>query len=153
MTNLNLKVGDMVKLRNGDTVGPLVLYSSLRPDLGFTTESRRYKGYTPMWAESGQNEFFFTYIRPELDIVSVVKTEPTPEAQLSNQQRMVLKHLKKTKGLTVREAMVEYSISSLTKRIQELRGHGYDIVSHSKKHPVTGQRYVRYTLEAQKNEG
>jgi biotin operon repressor len=44
--------------------------------------------------------------------------------------------------------MIEYSISSLTKRIQELRDMGYDIVSHKKAHPVTGQRYVRYTLQA-----
>jgi biotin operon repressor len=43
--------------------------------------------------------------------------------------------------------MIEYSISSLTKRIQELRDMGYDIVSNKKAHPVTGQRYVRYTLQ------
>ena len=64
----------------------------------------------------------------------------------TTQHANILKHLKTTKGLTVREALIEYSISSLTKRIQELRGMGYDIVSHPKKHPVTGQRYVRYTL-------
>lgn len=64
----------------------------------------------------------------------------------NTQHANILKHLKTTKGLTVREALIEYSISSLTKRIQELRGMGYDIVSHPKKHPVTGQRYVRYTL-------
>ncbi|MDB9962852.1 helix-turn-helix domain-containing protein [bacterium] len=65
---------------------------------------------------------------------------------MKNQHNLILKHLRKTKGLTVREAMVEYSISSLTKRIQELRNKGYDIVSTRKSHPVTGQKYVRYTL-------
>jgi nicotinate-nucleotide pyrophosphorylase len=65
---------------------------------------------------------------------------------MRNQHNLILKHLRKTKGLTVREAMVEYSISSLTKRIQELRNKGYDIVSTRKTHPVTGQKYVRYTL-------
>jgi hypothetical protein len=65
---------------------------------------------------------------------------------MRNQHNLILKHLRKTKGLTVREAMVEYSISSLTKRIQELRNKGYDIVSTRKSHPVTGQKYVRYTL-------
>ncbi len=65
---------------------------------------------------------------------------------MKTQHEKILKHLKKTKGLTVREALVEYSISSLTKRIQELRKQGHDIVSVPKRHPVTGQRYVRYTL-------
>ena len=64
----------------------------------------------------------------------------------NTQHTKILKHLRTTKGLTVREALIEYSISSLTKRIHELRGEGYDIVSTTKNHPVTGQRYVRYTL-------
>lgn len=71
----------------------------------------------------------------------------------TTQHANILKHLKTTKGLTVREALIEYSISSLTKRVHELRGMGYDIVSHPKKHPVTGQRYVRYTLSSETEEG
>mgnify|MGYP000439308173 CR=1 FL=1 len=67
----------------------------------------------------------------------------------NTQHTNILKHLRTAKGLTVREALIEYSISSLTKRIQELRGMGYDIVSNPKKHPITGQRYVRYTLAEQ----
>jgi chromosomal replication initiation ATPase DnaA len=64
----------------------------------------------------------------------------------NTQHSNILKHLRTTKGITVREAMIEYHISSLTKRIHELRGLGYDIVSTRKSHPVTGQKYVRYTL-------
>ena len=64
----------------------------------------------------------------------------------NSQHTLILKHLRTTSGITVREAMIEYSISSLTKRIHELRGMGYDIHSNKKSHPVTGQRYVRYTL-------
>ena len=64
----------------------------------------------------------------------------------NTQHNNILKHLRTTKGLTVREALIEYSISSLTKRVHELREMGHDIVSNRKKHPVTGQRYVRYTL-------
>ena len=60
------------------------------------------------------------------------------------QHDMIIKHLRKAGSITVREAMVEYSISSLTKRINELRTIGYDIVSVTKYHPVTKQRYVRY---------
>lgn len=64
----------------------------------------------------------------------------------TTQHNMIIKHLQTTKGITVREAMIEYSISSLTKRIHELRGMGYDIESVRKQHPVTGQRYTRYHL-------
>lgn len=65
----------------------------------------------------------------------------------TRQHKLILKHLRTTKGITVREAMIEYSISSLTKRIHELRGLGYNILSTIKRHPVTKQRYVRYTLQ------
>lgn len=64
----------------------------------------------------------------------------------NTQHKLIIKHLETTNGITVREAMIEYSISSLTKRIHELRGMGYDIESVRKSHPVTGQRYTRYHL-------
>ena len=62
------------------------------------------------------------------------------------QNQTIMKHLKKAGSITVREAVVEYSIQSLTKRVQELRESGKHIMSHVKYHPVTGQKYVRYTL-------
>lgn len=65
---------------------------------------------------------------------------------MTTQHDNIIKHLRTANGLTVREALIEYSISSLTKRVHELRAMGYDIVSNKKNHPVTGQRYVRYTL-------
>ena len=64
-----------------------------------------------------------------------------------SQHQLIINHLKSTKGITVREAMIDYSISGLSKRIQELREQGFDILSVKKKHPITGQRYVRYILE------
>ena len=64
----------------------------------------------------------------------------------NTQHKMIIKHLETTNGITVREAMIEYSISSLTKRVHELLGLGYDIESVVKQHPVTGQRYTRYFL-------
>ena len=66
-----------------------------------------------------------------------------------SQHQLIMKHLKNTKGITVREAMIEYHVSSLSKRIQELRERGFDILSVKKKHPVTGQRYVRYVLQGE----
>jgi hypothetical protein len=64
------------------------------------------------------------------------------------QHQKIMTHLKKAGSITVREAMVEYSIQSLTKRIQELREMGHNIVSQIKHHPITGQKYTRYTLQA-----
>jgi len=64
------------------------------------------------------------------------------------QELKVLNHIKTAGSITVREALVEYSVNSLTKRISNLRAAGHSIVSNVKSHPVTGQRYVRYTLAA-----
>ena len=59
---------------------------------------------------------------------------------------MIIKHMKRTGSITMREALIDYSVQSLTKRIQELREAGYQIESVAKSHPTTGQRYTRYTL-------
>lgn len=64
-----------------------------------------------------------------------------------NQHEKIIKHLKATKGLTVREALIDYSIQSFTARITELRQMGYNIKGVKGKHPVTNQRYTRYVLE------
>ena len=64
------------------------------------------------------------------------------------QHQKLIAHFKKAGSITVREAMVEYSIQSLTKRIQELRDRGFPIASKTKYHPVTGQKYVRYVWAA-----
>lgn len=64
----------------------------------------------------------------------------------NTQHSKIMNHLRTAGSITVREAMIEYHVSSLTKRIHELRGLGIDIMSVTKRHPVTGQKYVRYTL-------
>jgi hypothetical protein len=60
------------------------------------------------------------------------------------QTEKLLKHFRNSGSITQREAIMDYSIQSLTRRITELRDRGYNIESHPKVHPVTGQRYVRY---------
>jgi hypothetical protein len=62
------------------------------------------------------------------------------------QLQLIAAHLKRTGSITMREALLDYSIQSLTKRISELRQAGMKIRSEEKKHPTTGQRYVRYVL-------
>lgn len=63
------------------------------------------------------------------------------------QTKLVLDHIQRTGSITQREAIMDHSVQSLTKRVAELRDLGYDIKSEFKKHPLTGQRYARYTLE------
>lgn len=62
------------------------------------------------------------------------------------QLETILSHMKRAKSISQREAMIDYSIQSLTKRISELREMGYNIKTVHKKHPVTGQRYARYVM-------
>lgn len=65
---------------------------------------------------------------------------------LSPQNLTLAKHLLRTGSITQREAIMDHSIQSLTKRIAELRAMGIEIESVHRNHPVTGQRYVRYVL-------
>lgn len=63
------------------------------------------------------------------------------------QNQKIIAHLKRTGSITQREAMIDYSIQSLTKRISELRDAGFKIISKVKHHPVTRQKYVRYEMK------
>lgn len=64
------------------------------------------------------------------------------------QGEKILAHMRASedKSITQREAYLDYSIQSFTKRISELRQQGYDIRGLTKKHPTTGQEYTRYYL-------
>lgn len=64
----------------------------------------------------------------------------------TTQHTKILNHLRATKGMTLREALLDYSIQSFPKRISELRQRGYRIDGVKSSHPVTGQRYTRYVL-------
>lgn len=71
-------------------------------------------------------------------------------AKMTTQNNLILNHMFRTGSITQREAIIDYSIQSLTKRISELRGLGYKIKSEKRLHPTTGQRYVRYVLNSKK---
>lgn len=63
-----------------------------------------------------------------------------------SQNEILIKHFKKARSISQREALVDYSIQSLTKRISELRSMGYKIKTVHKHHPITGQKYARYVM-------
>jgi hypothetical protein len=64
----------------------------------------------------------------------------------NTQHTLILEHFRKAGSITNREAIIEYSISSFTKRISELVAMGHPIKKDNKIHPVTGQRYTRYSM-------
>lgn len=64
--------------------------------------------------------------------------------------KLVQNHLLRTGSLSIREAMADYGISggSLTKYISILRNqYGWDIKREFRKHPITGTRYARYSMD------
>lgn len=66
-----------------------------------------------------------------------------------NQTQMILKHLKKNKGITSMEAISEYGITRLASRIHELRESGHNIQNfweETTNRFGTPTRYVRYVL-------
>ena len=67
-------------------------------------------------------------------------------ARLSPQAGIVLAHLHRAGSITQREAILDHSIQSLTRRITELNDKGYPVLREDKNHPITGQRYARYSL-------
>jgi len=68
--------------------------------------------------------------------------------RLTPQAMAIVRHIEKAGSITQREAMVDLSVQSLTRRITEIRDKGIRIKSVWKKHPTTGQRYKRYSLAA-----
>lgn len=105
------------------------------------------------------DELFTVLATRNSDWMGLHKYFATQTAKLENNGRYrpmgnsqitkLISHFKKAKSITVREAMIEYSIQSLTKRIQEMREMGHNIISVQRRHPVTKQRYVRYHMTEQ----
>lgn len=63
-----------------------------------------------------------------------------------SQTEKILKHMREAGHITQRQAMMDYSIQSLTRRICDLQEKGHRIHKERRKHPVTGQEYTRYSL-------
>lgn len=67
-------------------------------------------------------------------------------ASLTPQSQVVLRHLDNAGTITQREALLDHSVQSLTRRITEIRDAGFKVLGMWKKHPLTNQRYMRYSL-------
>jgi hypothetical protein len=58
----------------------------------------------------------------------------------------IMKHLQTVGSISNLEAITQYNIMSLSRRICDLESFGNTFNRVRKSHPVTGQRYVRYHL-------
>lgn len=65
---------------------------------------------------------------------------------LTAQAKLIVKHMAKAGSITLREALADHSIQSLTRRITEIKAEGIAVHTVRSKHPITGQRYSRYSL-------
>lgn len=74
----------------------------------------------------------------------VIKNTPR-FLSLSPQARTVMSHLINVGTITQREALMDHSVQSLTRRITEIRQSGFNVDGTWKLHPLTGQRYMRYS--------
>jgi hypothetical protein len=64
----------------------------------------------------------------------------------SKQLDTIMKHLQTVGSISNLEAITQYNIMSLPRRICDLEDMGVTFNRVRKAHPVTGQRYVRYHL-------
>ena len=64
--------------------------------------------------------------------------------------KKVFDHIETAGSVSAREAMVDLGITSasLARRICDLEEAGYEIVRERRNHPVTNQRYTRYSIAA-----
>jgi hypothetical protein len=67
--------------------------------------------------------------------------------KLSYVTGLVFNHLVRAGSISQREAVIEYSVGSLTKEISRLRERGVQIRTVLKTHPITGKSYARYMLD------
>lgn len=64
-----------------------------------------------------------------------------------NQCEKILDHIRRNGSITQREAYLDHSIQSFTRRISDLRELGYNLRVEARLNPVTGQEYSRYFLD------
>ena len=67
------------------------------------------------------------------------------------QLKTIVKHLQTVGSISNLEAITQYNIMSLSRRINDLEELGYKFNKVLKAHPVTRQRYKRYHLISETN--
>jgi hypothetical protein len=85
-----------------------------------------------------------------MDLVSKIEHPGFRKGNTMSKINVVMNHIVRTGSISIREAMADYGISggSLTKYISILRNqYNWDIKREFRKHPITGTRYARYSMD------
>lgn len=64
--------------------------------------------------------------------------------------RKILQHMRRAGSISAREAMADHGITSasLARRICDIEACGFAVNRDRRTHPITGQKYTRYSLAA-----
>ena len=121
---------------------PLVALHKQNPKCpGHTGASAdRNHGKSNCWYIDGVNPAVLFNAKPKRTYKSA-KVKPS-------QNDMVLDHIRKIGSISFAEAWDAYGVRSLPRRIADLKERGHNIVVKMKEHPITGQRYARYSMAA-----
>ena len=63
----------------------------------------------------------------------------------------IMKHLRTVGSISTMDAITQYKIMALPRRILDLKELGVVFITQRKTHPATGQRYTRYVLVNEHN--
>lgn len=63
------------------------------------------------------------------------------------QNEKLIHHMLNIGPISLREALLEYNVTSLTRRVCDIAEMGYKVVKDRRHSPVTGQEYTRYGIE------
>lgn len=87
-------------------------------------------------------------VRETYPIPMSAKVRRTGYVGLTDQGRMILRHIRKAGSISAREAMADYGITSATlaRRVCDLEEAGFTVVRTRKTHPMTGRLYTRYSV-------
>lgn len=67
--------------------------------------------------------------------------------QARTQVEKLIHHMKTIGPISAREAMIEYHVASMTRRMCDIEELGYELVKTEKVNPVSGNPYTRYGLK------
>lgn len=78
---------------------------------------------------------------------SVRNTVPS-YASLSDQAKLVYRHMERAGSISARDAMDDHGITSATlaRRICDIEEEGFRVWRDRRVHPISGKRYTRYSL-------
>lgn len=76
------------------------------------------------------------------------KTTPASYSALSDQAKLVYRHMERAGSISARDAMDDHGMTSATlaRRICDIEAEGFKVWRDRRVHPMTGKRYTRYSL-------